>query len=80
MISKWPQNDHEIAQNDLNGFKVTSETISMILSPRQARRELNPSQVSNLSSHQREPQEVDDTCISGDSLKGSAEQIISNRS
>ena len=29
--------------------------------------ELNPSQVSNLSSHQREPQEVDDTCISGDS-------------
>ena len=26
--------------------------------------ELHPSQVSNLSSHQREPQEVDDTCIS----------------
>ena len=29
MVPKWPQNDPEIAQNDLNGFKVTSETISI---------------------------------------------------
>ena len=31
--------------------------------------ELFPSQVSNLSSHQKEPPEVDDTCISGGDLQ-----------
>ena len=33
MVPKWPQNDPEIAQNDLNGFKVTSETISIEILP-----------------------------------------------
>ena len=33
MVPKWPQNDPEIAQNDLNGFKVTSETISIEFLP-----------------------------------------------
>ena len=47
-----------------------------ILSPPQARQELNPSQVSAYLRITREPREVDGTCISGDSLKGSAGQII----
>ena len=29
MVSKWPQNDPKIAQNDLNVFKVTFGTISI---------------------------------------------------
>ena len=29
MVPKWPQNDPKIAYNDLNRFKVTSETISI---------------------------------------------------
>ena len=33
MVSKWPQNNPEIAQNDLNGFKVTSKTISIEIPP-----------------------------------------------
>ena len=33
MVPKWPKNDPEIAQNDLNGFKVTSETISIEILP-----------------------------------------------
>ena len=33
MVPKLPQNDPKIAQNDLNGFKVTSETISIEILP-----------------------------------------------
>ena len=29
MVSRWPPNDPKIAQNDLNVFKLTSETISI---------------------------------------------------
>ena len=29
MVSKWPQNDPEMAQNDLYIFKVTSKTVSI---------------------------------------------------
>ena len=46
----------------------------------QARRELNPSHMSKLSLHQREPQEVEDTCISWRFSNRSAEQIIRNGS
>ena len=42
----------------------------------QARQELNPSQCCPIFASWREPQEVEDTCISGDFFKGSAEQII----
>ena len=40
------------------------------VSASQARQELNPSQVSAYLRITRESREVDDTCISGDSLKG----------
>ena len=33
MVPKWPQNDPKIAPNDLNGFKVTSQTISIEVLP-----------------------------------------------
>ena len=46
------------------------------MSPPQARQELNPSHVSAYLRIKREPPEVEDTCISGDSPRGSAEQII----
>ena len=33
MVPKWPKNDPKIAPNNLNGFKVTSETISIEILP-----------------------------------------------
>ena len=40
------------------------------MSPPQARQELNPSQVTAYLRIKREPPEVEDTCISGDSSQG----------
>ena len=40
------------------------------MSPPQARQELNPSHVSAYLRIKREPPEVEDTCISGDSSQG----------
>ena len=67
--------------HEINKDKAQKRLVSKVLldglyvSPPQARQELNPSQVSAYLRIKREPREVDDTCISGDSLKGSAEQI-----
>ena len=46
----------------------------------QARQELNPSQVTAYLRIKREPPEVEDTCISGDSSQDLHKQIIRNGS
>ena len=61
-------------------LKVNKKDRNHLIVSSQARQELNPSQVTAYLRIKREPPEVEDTCISGDSSQGSAEQIIRNRS